>query len=67
MIENIDFLKYEDSKNDEFIKLDTTIKGIDDLISKATSTEEASALFKAKDVIYSQQRHCYFARKDGVK
>ena len=41
---------------DEYIRLDTTIIGIDNLISKASTAEEANALFKAKDVIYSQQR-----------
>lgn len=52
---NIDFVKYENNKSDEYIRLDTTIIGIDNLISKASSAEEANALFKAKDVIYSQQ------------
>lgn len=42
---------------DEYIRLDTTIIGIDNLISKASTIEEANALFKAKDVIYSQQRY----------
>lgn len=41
---------------DEYIRLDTTIIGIDNLIAKASTAEEANALFKAKDVIYSQQR-----------
>lgn len=52
---NVDFVKYENNKSDEYIRLDTTIIGIDNLISKASSAEEANALFKAKDVIYSQQ------------
>lgn len=42
---------------DEYIRLDTTIIGIDSLINKATTTEEAKVLFTAKDVIYSQQRY----------
>ena len=52
---NDDFVKYEDDKRDEYIRLDTTIIGIDNLIAKASTAEEANALFKAKDVIYSQQ------------
>lgn len=44
---------------DELIRLDTTIIGIDSLINKASTAEEAKVLFTAKDVIYSQQR--YFA------
>lgn len=42
---------------DEFIRLDTTIIGIDRLINKASTAEEAKVLFTAKDVIYSQQRY----------
>lgn len=42
---------------DELIRLDTTIIGIDSLINKASTAEEAKALFAAKDVIYSQQRY----------
>ncbi len=53
---NYDFVKYENNKSDEYIRLDTTIIGIDDLIAKASTAEEANALFKAKDVIYSQQQ-----------
>lgn len=41
---------------DELIRLDTTIIGIDSLINKAPTAEEAKVLFTAKDVIYSQQR-----------
>ena len=44
---------------DELIRLDTTIIGIDSLINKASTAEEAKVLFTVKDVIYSQQR--YFA------
>ena len=42
---------------DELIKLDTTIIGIDSLINKASTAEEAKVLFTVKDVIYSQQRY----------
>lgn len=42
---------------DEYIRLDTTIIGIDSLINKAPTAEEAKVLFTAKDVIYSQQRY----------
>lgn len=62
---NDDFVKCENSKNDEYIRLDTTIIGIDNLIAKASSAEEANALFKAKDVIYSQQKH--FIYRQPVK
>ena len=41
----------------EYIRLDTTIIGIDSLINKAPTAEEAKVLFTAKDVIYSQQRY----------
>lgn len=44
---------------DELIRLDKAIVGIDVLITKAETAAEANGLFKAKDVIYSQQR--YFA------
>ena len=53
---NYDFVKYDNNKRDEYIRLDTTIIGIDNLIAKASTAEEANALFKAKDVIYSQQQ-----------
>ncbi|WP_294471494.1 hypothetical protein [uncultured Ruminococcus sp.] len=53
---NYDFVKYENDKRDEYIRLDTTIIVIDNLIAKASTAEEANALFKAKDVIYSQQQ-----------
>lgn len=42
---------------DELIRLDTTIIGIDSLINKAPTAEEAKVLFTLKDVIYSQQRY----------
>ena len=42
---------------DEFIRLDTTIIGIDNLINEAATGTMARTLFKAKDVIYSQQRY----------
>ncbi len=42
---------------DEFIRLDTTIIGIDSLINKALTAEEVKVLFTVKDVIYSQQRY----------
>ena len=54
---NDDFVKYENNKRNEYIRLDTTIIGIDNLIAKASTAEEANALFKAKDVIYSQQKY----------
>ena len=50
---------------DELIRLDKTIVGIDVLITKAETAAEANELFKAKDVIYSQQR--YFADAQPVK
>ena len=50
---------------DELIRLDTTIIGIDSLINKASTAEEAKVLFTAKDVIYSQQR--YFTDIQPVK
>lgn len=42
---------------DELIRLDTTIIGIDSLINKASTVEEANVLFTVKSVIYSQQRY----------
>lgn len=42
---------------DELIRIDTTIIGIDTLINEAETTTEANALFKAEDVVYSQQRY----------
>ncbi len=50
---------------DELIRLDTTIIGIDSLINKASTAEEAKVLFTVKDVIYSQQR--YFADVQPVE
>lgn len=49
---------------DELIRLDTTIIGIDSLINKASTAEEAKVLFTVKDVIYNQQR---FADVQPVK
>lgn len=43
--------------SDELIRLDTTIIGIDSLINKVSTVEEAKALYAAKAVIYSQQRY----------
>ena len=48
----------------ELIRLDTTIKGIDNLINNAKTAEEAVELFKAKDVVYSQIRY-YIDVKGG--
>jgi hypothetical protein len=48
---------------DEYIRLDTTIIGIDSLINKASTAEEAKVLFTAKDVIYSQQRYVMDAQE----
>lgn len=42
---------------DELIRLDKAIVGIDVLITKAETAAEANGLFKAKDIIYSQQRY----------
>lgn len=42
---------------DEFIRLDTTIMGIDGLINEAPTGSQARALFCAKDMIYDQQRY----------
>lgn len=49
---------------DEYIRLDTTAIGIDNLIAKASNVEEANALFKAKDVIYSQQRYLTYSQPE---
>jgi hypothetical protein len=43
--------------DDEYIRLDTTIIAIDNLINEAATGSIARALFNAKDVIYSQQRY----------
>ena len=50
---------------DELIRLDKAIVGIDVLITKAETAAEANGLFKAKDVIYSQQR--YFADVQPIR
>lgn len=42
---------------DEYIRLDTTIIAIDHLINEAATGTMARTLFKAKDVIYSQQKY----------
>ena len=42
---------------DEYIRLDTTIIGIDGLINEAPTGSQARALFCAKDMIYDQQRY----------
>lgn len=42
---------------DEYIRLDTTIMGIDGLINEAPTGSQARALFCAKDMIYDQQRY----------
>lgn len=42
---------------DEYIKLDTTIIAIDSLINEAATGTMARTLFKAKDMIYNQQRY----------
>jgi hypothetical protein len=42
---------------DEYIRLDTTIIAIDNLINEAATGSIVRALFNAKDVIYSQQRY----------
>ena len=44
---------------DEYIRLDTTIIGLDALINKAETVKEAADFYKAKDVIYSQQRYAF--------
>lgn len=50
---------------DEYIRLDTTIIAIDNLINEAATGTMARTLFKAKDTIYSQQR--YFTDVQPVK
>lgn len=42
---------------DEYIRLDTTIMGMDGLINEAPTGSQARALFCAKDMIYDQQRY----------
>lgn len=42
---------------DEYIRLDTTIMGIDGLINEAPTGSQARALYCAKDMIYDQQRY----------
>lgn len=42
---------------DEYIRLDTTIMGLDGLINEAPTGSQARALFCAKDMIYDQQRY----------
>ena len=42
---------------DEYIRLDTTIMGIDGLINEAPTGSQARALLCAKDLIYDQQRY----------
>ena len=42
---------------DEYIRLDTTIMGIDGLINEAPTGPQARALLCAKDMIYDQQRY----------
>lgn len=42
---------------DEYIRLDTTIMGIDGLINEAPTGSQARALLCAKDMIYVQQRY----------
>jgi hypothetical protein len=43
--------------DDEYIRLDTTIIAIDNLINEAATGTMARTLFKAKDTLYSQQRY----------
>lgn len=43
--------------DDEYIRLDTTIIAIDNLINEAATGTMARTLFKAKDTIYKQQRY----------
>ena len=50
---------------DEYIRLDTTIMGIDGLINEAPTGSQARALLCAKDMIYDQQR--YFSEMKPVK
>ena len=42
---------------DEYIRLDTTIMGINGLINEAPTGSQARALFCVKDMIYDQQRY----------
>lgn len=42
---------------DEYIRLDTTIIAIDNLINEAATGTMARTLFEAKDTIYNQQRY----------
>ena len=42
---------------DEYIRLDTTIIGLDGLINEAPTGSQARALLIAKDMIYDQQRY----------
>lgn len=42
---------------DEYIRLDTTIIGLDGLINEAPTGSQARALLCAKDMIYDQQRY----------
>lgn len=46
----------------ELIRLDTTIIGINRLINKALTAEEAKVLFTVKDIIYSQQRYSTYVQ-----
>lgn len=41
----------------EYIRLDTTIIALDNLINEAATGTMARTLFKAKDTIYNQQRY----------
>ena len=50
---------------DEYIRLDTTIMGIDGLINEAPTGSQARALLCAKDLIYDQQR--YVSKMQPVK
>ena len=50
---------------DEYIRLDTTIMGIDGLINEAPTGSQARALLCAKDMIYDQQR--YVSEMEPVK
>ena len=50
---------------DEYIRLDTTIMGIDGLINEAPTGSQARALLCAKDMIYDQQR--YVSEMNPVK
>ena len=50
---------------DEYIRLDTTIMGVDGLINEAPTGSQARALLCAKDMIYDQQR--YVSEMEPVK